>query len=64
VLSKVLVRKATAGSVVSDTEIDLAPLGPASYVLLDVDAEPREVLLWPNDRPELTGLWKLCKQTA
>ena len=51
VLSRVLVRKATPGSVVVETDIDLAPLGPASYVLLDVDAEAREVLLWRNERP-------------
>ena len=51
VLSQVLVRKATPGSVVVETDIDLAPLGPASYVLLDVDAEAREVLLWRDERP-------------
>ena len=51
VLSQVLVRKATPGLVVVETDIDLAPLGPASYVLLDVDAEAREVLLWRNERP-------------
>ena len=51
VLSHVLVRKATPGSVAFEAEIDLAPLGPASYVLLDVDAEAREVLLWRDGRP-------------
>ena len=51
VLSQVLVRKAAPGSVVVETDIDLAPLGPASYVLLDVDAEAREVLLWRDERP-------------
>ena len=51
VLSRVLVRKATPGSAVAEADIDLAPFGPASYVLLDVDAEAREVLLWRNDRP-------------
>jgi hypothetical protein len=51
VLSQVLVRKATPGSVAVEADIDLAPFGPASYVLLDVDAEAREVLLWRDDRP-------------
>jgi hypothetical protein len=51
VLSQVLVRKAAPGSMVVETDIDLAPLGPASYVLLDVDAEAREVLLWRDERP-------------
>jgi hypothetical protein len=51
VLSQVMVRKATSGSVVIETDVDLAPFGPGSYVLLDVDAESREVLLWRDDRP-------------
>ena len=51
VLSQVLVRKASPGSAVSEIDIDLAPFGPGSYVLLDVDADAREVLLWRNDRP-------------
>jgi len=51
VLSKVLVRKATAESVVVETDIDLSPFGPGIYVPLDVDAEAREVLLWRDDRP-------------
>lgn len=51
VLSHVVVRKATPESVAFEADIDLAPLGPASYVLLDVDADAREVLLWRNDRP-------------
>lgn len=51
VLSKVLVRRATPGSGVFETDIDLTPLGPASYVLLDVDTEAREVLLWRDQRP-------------
>jgi hypothetical protein len=50
VLSRVLVREAP-GSAEFRTDIDLAPFGPGSYVLLDVDAEAREVLLWRNDRP-------------
>jgi hypothetical protein len=51
VLHHVLVRKATTGSMVSDTDIDLAPFGPASYAVLDVDTEAREVLLWRDDSP-------------
>ena len=51
VLNQVLVRKAVPESVVLETDIDLAPLGAASYVLLDVDAEAREVFLWRDDRP-------------
>ena len=51
VLSHVVVRKATPGSVAFEADIDLAPFGPASYVLLDVDAEAREVLLWQGERP-------------
>ena len=51
VLSQVFVRKSTPGSVAVEADIDLAPFGAASYVLLDVDAEAREVLLWRDDRP-------------
>jgi len=51
VLHHVLVRKATPGSMVSETDIDLAPFGPASYVVLDVDTEARALLLWRDDRP-------------
>jgi hypothetical protein len=51
VLSQVFVRKSTPESVAVETDIDLARLGPGSYVLLDVDAEAREVLLWRDDRP-------------
>jgi hypothetical protein len=55
VLSRVLVRKATPGSTAVEVDIDLAPFGPASYVLLDVDAEAQEVLLWRDDRPLIVG---------
>jgi hypothetical protein len=51
VLSQVLVRKATPGSAAIEADITLAPFGPGSYVLLDVDAEAREVLLWRDDSP-------------
>ena len=51
VLSQVLVRKATPGSPAVEVDIDLSPFGPASYVLLDVDADAQEVLLWRDDRP-------------
>jgi len=51
VLNHVLVRKAASGSLVSETDIDLAPFGPASYVVLDVDTEAREVLLWRDRSP-------------
>ena len=54
-LSRVLVRKATPGSASLEADIDLAPLGPGSYVLLDVDAEAQEVLLWRDDRPLIVG---------
>ena len=50
-LSRVLVRKATPGSMAVEADIDLAPFGPALYMVLDVDAEAREVLLWRDDRP-------------
>ena len=51
VLHHVMVRKASPGSTVSETDIDLAPFGPASYVVLDVDTEARQVMLWRDDRP-------------
>ena len=51
VLNHVVVRKVAAGAPPSETDIDLAPFGPATYVLLAVDTEAREVLLWRNDRP-------------
>jgi len=51
VLNHVLVRKAVPRSAVSETEIDLAPFGPASYEALDVDTEAREVLLWRDGGP-------------
>lgn len=51
VLHYVLVRKAAPESTVSETDIDLAPFGPASYVVLDVDTEAREVLLWRDSSP-------------
>jgi hypothetical protein len=54
-LSQVLVRKATLGSEAVETDIDLTPFGPALYVLLDVDAEAREVLLWRDARPLIVG---------
>jgi len=50
-LSHVLVRNATPESEAFETDIDLAPFGPALYALLDVDTEAREVLLWRDDRP-------------
>ena len=51
VLDQVLVRKSAPGSMVSETDIDLSPLGPDSYAVLDVDTEAREVLLWRDDSP-------------
>ena len=35
--------------------MDLAPLGPASYVLMDVDTQTREILVWRDDRPLVVG---------
>jgi hypothetical protein len=49
------VRKDTPESRAFETDIDLAPFGAASYALLDVDAEAREVLLWRNERPLIVG---------
>jgi hypothetical protein len=51
VLSRILVRRATPESVAEETDIDLAPIGPGSYVPLDVDVEAKEVLLWRDERP-------------
>jgi hypothetical protein len=51
VVNQVLVRKATSASAAVEADIELAPLGPASYVLLDVDADAREILLWRGDQP-------------
>jgi hypothetical protein len=39
VLHRVQVRKATSESTAPEVVVDLAPLGPASYVLMDVDTE-------------------------
>jgi hypothetical protein len=50
-LHRVHVRKSTAKSQAPEVEVDLAPLGPASYVLMDVDAQTREILVWRNGRP-------------
>jgi hypothetical protein len=55
VLSQVFVRRATAGSAAVEADIDLAPLGPASYVVLDVDSGARDVLLWRNEKPIVVG---------
>lgn len=51
VLHRVQVRKATPESTAPQVEVDLAPLGAASYVLMDVDTQTREILVWRDDRP-------------
>jgi hypothetical protein len=54
-LHRVQVRKATPESTAPEVEVDLAPLGPASYVLMDVDTHTREILVWRDDRPLVVG---------
>ena len=54
-LHRVRVRKATPESTAPEIEVDLAALGPASYVLMDVDTQVREILVWRNDRPLVVG---------
>lgn len=51
VLHRVQVRKATPESSAPEVDVDLAPLGPASYELMDVDIQTRQILVWRNDRP-------------
>ena len=55
VLHRVLVRKASADSTIPDVDVDLSPLGSASYVLMDVDAQARELLVWRDNRPVIVG---------
>jgi hypothetical protein len=55
VLNRVQVRKATPESTAPEVEVDLAPLGPASYVLMAVDTQTREILVWRDDRPLVVG---------
>lgn len=55
VLHRVRVRKATPESTAPEVEVDLARLGPASYVLMDVDTQTREILVWRDDRPLVVG---------
>jgi hypothetical protein len=49
------VRAIAAGAGPPDVDIELAPLGPASYTLLDLDVDAQEVTLWRNDRPIRVG---------
>jgi hypothetical protein len=55
VLHRVLVRKASADASIPDVDVDLAPLGPASYTLMGVDAQARELLLWRDDQPVIVS---------
>jgi hypothetical protein len=52
---RVQVRKATPESTAPELEVDLGSLGPASYVLMDVDTRTREILVWRDDRPLVVG---------
>jgi hypothetical protein len=48
------VRKATSESTAPEADVDLAPLGAASYVVMDVDTQAREILVW-RDGPLIVG---------
>ena len=54
-LHRVQVRKSTPESTAPEIEVDLAPLGPASYVLMDVDTQTREILVWRDGGPLVVG---------
>jgi hypothetical protein len=55
VLHRVRVRRTNPQSAAPEVQVDLARLGPASYVLMDVDTQTREILAWRNDRPLIVG---------
>ena len=55
VLERVLVRRATTNSQIAEVDVELGPLGAASYVLMDVDATARELTLWRNEQPIVLG---------
>ena len=52
---RVVVQRLDSSSGAGRTEVDLEPLGPASYTLVGVDTAASEVLLWRDDRPLLIG---------
>ena len=53
VLERVMLRRIAA--LEPDTQIDLSPLGPATYTLMNIDVKRREVLLSRNDGFAVVG---------
>jgi hypothetical protein len=53
--ARVVVRGLEPSAALARIEIELEPLGRASYTLLGVDTVAREVMLWKNDEPILVG---------
>ena len=55
ILERVLIRRAGSAPGFADVDVELAPFGPASYTLLDLDTAARELTLWRTDRPLVVG---------